>query len=307
MPENVLNDTTNAVFIPTIIAQKCLQRFPAYLNLAKTVARDSDYETASFGKVIQVAKTGAVVANDKAAGNTFTKQNPTGTNVSVTLDKHKEVTIVIDDVTKVLENQDTQMKYAQDGAIALAEAVELSIAQLHPSINATLTWNRTSATTIDASMLAIRKYFTDQKVPQLEQRYFYVDSTVYNDLLGTDKYSRYDARGDGKTIADATVIRTYGLEIHESQIIQSTVTGSPVAYHNLAYTRDAFIMASRPLPKVAPGLGTVSSVINDPTNSVALRTLFSYDQDLGAHVLTLDLLFGVAVLDQRRVVEVESF
>lgn len=305
MIENVLNDTTNAAFIPTIIAQKCLQRFPSYLNLAKTIARDSDYETATFGKVIQVAKTGAVVANDKTAGSNFTKQNPTGTSTSVTLNQHKEVTITIDDVTKVLENQETQMKYANDGAIALAEAVENTILALHPSITSTITWNRTSATTIDNSMLAIRKYFTDQKVPKLEQRYLYVDGTVYNDLLGTDKYSRYDARGDGKAIMDASVIRTYGLEIWESQLIP--VTGSPVAYHNLAYTRDAFIMASRPLPMPAAGLGVNASVINDPTSSVSLRTLFWYNGDLGAHQLTLDLLYGVSVLDQRRVVEVESF
>ncbi len=305
MTENVLNDTTNAVFIPTIIAQKALGRFGAYLNLAKTIARNSDYETATFGKIISVPKRGAVVANDKVAGNNFTKQNPTGTNVNVTLDQHKEVTITIDDVTKVLENQDTQNGYADDGAMALAEAVESTIAALHPSIQNTVTWNRSSATTIDNSMLAIRKFFTDQRVPKLEQRYLYVDGTIYNDLLGTDKYSRYDARGDGKAIMDAQVIRTYGLEIHESQLIPTT--GSPVAYHNLAYTRDAFIMASRPLPQPAAGLGVLSSVINDPTSSVSLRTLFSYNADLGAHQLTLDLLYGVAILDQRRVVEVESF
>lgn len=305
MVENVLNNTTNAAVIPTIIAQKALGRFSSYLNLAKTISRDSDWVTASFGATIQVAKRGALVANDKAAGSLVTLQNPTATSTSVTLNQHKEVTIAIDDVTKVLENQDTQDGYAEDGAIALAEAVETTIAALHPSITNTITWNRSSATTIDNSMLAIRKYFTDQKVPQLEQRYFYVDGTIYNDLLGTDKYSRYDARGDGKAIQDASMIRTYGLEIHESQLIP--VTGSPVAYHNLAYTKNAFVMASRPLPKVASGLGTISSVINDKTNSVSLRTLFSYDHKLGAHLLTLDLLYGVAVLDQRRVVEVESF
>jgi hypothetical protein len=305
MPENVLNNTTNAVFIPTIIAQKAIQRLPAYLNLAKTISRDSEWVTAQFGQVIQVPKTGAVVANDKVAGENFTKQNPTGTNVSVTLNQHKEVTITIDDVTKVLENQNTQDRYANDGAIALAEAVETTIAALHPTITNALTWSRSSATAIDNSMLAIRKYFTDQKVPKLEQRYLYVDSTIYNDLLGTDKYSRYDARGDGKTIEDAQVIRTYGLEIHESQLIP--YTGSPGAYHNLAYTRDAFVLATRPLPRPAAGLGVQSSVINDETNSVSLRTLFSYNADLGAHQLTLDILYGVAVLDQRRVVEVESF
>lgn len=304
MTENVLNNTTNAVFIPTIIAQKCIQRFPAFLNLARTVSRDSDWATATQGQTIQIPKTGAVVANDKVAGNNFTKQNPTGTNVSVTLNKHKEVTITIDDVTKVLENQDTQQRYADDGAIALAESVETALAQLHPSLTNTITFNRSSATTIDTSMLLIRKFFTDQKVPQLEQRYLYVDGTMFNDLLSVDKYTRYDARGDAGAITEGQIIRTYGIEIHESQMIETT--GSPVAYHNLAYTKNALVVASRPLPTPV-GFGGKYAVINDPSIGLSLRTLFWYNADLGAHQLTLELLFGVAVIDQRRIVEVESF
>lgn len=304
MTENVLDNTTNAVFIPTIIANKCLQRFPSYLNLARTVSRDSDWTTATVGATIQVPKTGAVSANDKTAGNVFTKQNPTGTNVSVTLNKHKEVTFTIDDVTKVLENQNTQDRYAEDGAIALAEAVESSLAALHPSITSTVTWDRTSAATIDASLLKVRKYFTDQKVPKGEQKYLYVDATVYNDLLGTDKFSRYDARGTGEAITTGQVIRAYGFEISESQMIETT--GSPVAYHNLAYTRNAFVLASRPLPS-PKGFGGNFAIVNDPSIGLSLRTLFWYNADLGAHQLTIDLLYGVNILDTRRVVELESF
>ena len=299
---DVLTTTENAKFIPTIISQKAIQRFPSFLNLAKTVSRDSDWTTATVGTTIRVPKTGAVVANDKTAGEKFTLQNPTATDVYVTLNKHKEVTITIDDVAKVVENQDTQNRYAEDGAIALAEAVEAELAALHPQVENTVTFDDTSATTIDSSMLLVRKYFTDQKVPQLEQKYLYVDSTVYNDLLATDKYSRYDARGDGKTIADANMMRTYGLEIHESQMVETS--GSPVAYHNLCYTKNAFVLASRPLPR--PASNVFSSVINDPSIGLSLRTLFWYNGEIGAHQLTLDLLFGVAILDQRRVVEVES-
>lgn len=305
MPENVLNNTTNAVFIPTIIAQKAIGRFPSYLNLARTVSRDSDWTTAKVGQVIQVPKRGAVVANDKTAGENFTKQNPNGTNVSVTLNQHKEVTLTIDDVTKVLENQDTQNGYAEDGALALAEAVETSLANLHSQIQNTITWDRTSATTIDAKMLAIRKYFTDQKVPRLEQRYFYCDATVFNDLLSVDKFVRADARGNGEAITTGQVVRTYGIESWESQIIAES--GSPVAYHNLAYTKNALVVASRPLEKPMPGTGVLSSVINDPSIALSMRTLFWYNGDLGAHQLTLDLLYGVAIVDQRRIVEVESF
>lgn len=304
MTENVLNNTTNAVFIPTIISQKCLQRLAAYLSVTKNVSKDNEWTTARVGQVISVPKTGAVVANDKTAGNVYTKQNPTGTNVNVTLDQHKEVTITIDDVTKVLENQDTQMRYANDGAIAIAEAIEAKVLSLHAQIQNTITWDRTSATTIDASLLKVRKFFTDQKVPLLEQRFMNVDSTVYNDLLGVDKYTRFDARGDASAILNGEQLKTYGLLIGESQIIPTT--GSPVAYHNLAYTRDAFIVASRPLG-MPQGFGGNAAVINDPLTGLSLRTLFWYNADLGAHQLTIEVLFGVSILDQRRVVEIESF
>lgn len=303
MTENVLNNTTNAVFIPTIIAQKALQRFPAYLNLAKTVSKDSDWATASMGATIQVPKTGAVSANDKTAGVVFTKQNPTGTNVSVTLNKHKEVTFTIDDVTKVLENQDTLSRYADDGAIALAEAVENSLAALHPSITNTITWDRTSTTTIDTSLLKIRKFFTDQKVPKTEQKYLYVDATVFNDLLSVQKYTDQSWRGNNNTVAEGQMIRTYGFDIFESQMIETS--GSPVAYHNLAYTRGGLVLASRPLPR-PQGFGGNYAIVNDPSIGISVRTLFWYNADLGAHQLTIDLLYGVNVLDVRRVVEVES-
>ena len=303
MTENVLNNTTNAVFIPTIIAQKCLQRFPAYLNLARTVSKDSDWATASMGATIQVPKTGAVSANDKTAGENFTKQNPTGTNVSVTLNKHKEVTFTIDDVTKVLENQDTQSRYAEDGAIALAEAVESSLAELHPSITNTVSWDNSSSDTIDTSLLSIRKFFTDQKVPKTEQKHLYVDATVFNDLLGVQKYTDQSWRGSNNTVADGQMIRTYGFDIWESQMIETS--GSPVAYHNLAYTRGGLILASRPLPR-PNGFGGNFAVINDPSIGLSVRTLFWYNADLGAHQLTIDLLYGVNVLDVRRVLEVES-
>lgn len=299
-----IGNTEAAVFIPTIIAQKCLQRFSSYLNLAKNVSRDSDWDTAKIGETIQVPKTGAVVAYDKVAGSNFTRQGPTGTNVDVTLDTHKEVTISIDDVTKVLVNQDAQNRHAEDGAIALAEAVETSIANLHASIENTITWDATSATTIDTSMLAIRKFFSDQKVPKLEQRRLYVDPTVFNDILTVDKFTRADARGMNPTIAEGMVVRTYGMEVWESQIVQTS--GSPVAYHNLAYTKNAFVLASRPLANPNPGMGVLSSVINDDSIGLSLRTLFHYDADAGEWVLTLDLLYGVAILDQRRVCEVES-
>jgi K+/H+ antiporter YhaU regulatory subunit KhtT len=307
MTENVLTNATNAAAIPTIIAQECLQRLSSYLSIAKNVTKDSDIVTTSVGTTIQVDKTGAVVANDKTAGVNFTKQNPTLSSVSVTLNKHKEVTIAIDDVTKVVQNQDTQAKYGEDGAIAIAEAVESDLLALHPSITNTVTWNRTSAATIDSSLLLVRKFFTDQKVPRLEQKYFAVDASVYNDLLGQQKYTDMSWRAGPTTsegpVASGSVLRVYGIEISENQLVP--LTGSPGYYHNLAYTKGGLVLASRPLSK-PEGFGGAYAVINDTGIGISMRTLFWYNADLGAHQLTLEILYGVAILDTRRILEIES-
>lgn len=303
--DNVLNNTTNAQMIPTIVAQKALAKFGSYMNLAKTVARDFEYTTAKEGQTISIPKRGVLVANDKVAGSEFTPQNPTATNVSVTLNKHKEVTIILDDVTAVLENQNSLDGYAEDAAIALAEAVETAIAELHPSLTSTITFDASSATTIDTSILKVRKYFVDQKVPRIEPKFAYVDSSVMNALLSVDKFSRADALGRAGVIEQGQPLNIYGINFFESQNVG--ISGSPVAYHNLAYTKNAFILASRPLPEVPAGYGAVSTVINDEDINMGLRVVSSYDTKLGGMQITLDLLFGVAILDQRRVVEVESF
>lgn len=302
---DVLNTTTHAKFIPTIIAQKALGRFASYMNLAKTVSRDFEWTPATVGQTINVPVRGSLVANSKTAGSVYTLQNPTATDVSVTLNQHKEVTMVLDDVAAVVQNQDTLAGYAEDAAIALAESVETAIAALHTSLTHTVTFDATSDTTKNTAMLNIRKFFTDQKVPKLETKYLYADASMINELLEVDRFARADALGKAGVIESGALMNIYGLNVFESQVVQ--VSGSPVAYHNLAYTKNAFVLATRPLPAVPAGHGAVSTVIQDPDTNVGLRVVSSWDTDLGGMKITLDLLFGVAVLDQRRVVEVESF
>lgn len=314
MPLPVIDTTQGAAWIPTIIAQKSLGRLPAYLNLAKTVSRNFDWTPTTVGTTIQVPKRGALVANDKVSGNSFTRQNPAGTQIPVTLNKHKEVTFSIDDVTEVVVNQDLQNGYGEDAAIAIAEAVETELAKLYASVNNVVNLDVSSATTIDNSILAIRRYFVTQQVPRVEQKWAYIDSTVVNTLLKQDKYSRYDAlgnfvglmgqgnqqpQGQGSPIMEGAVTKIYGIYFFESQLTQTV--GSPAQYQNIVYTTNGLILATRPLRDVPQGYGAVTNVIQDPDIQMGIRTIAHYDADTGAFVLTLDCLFGVAVLDQRRV------
>lgn len=301
---DVLNNTTNAEFIPTIIAQTALGRFASYMNLAKTVAKNFDYTSATQGQVLSIPKRGTVSANSKAAGSAVTLQNPTATNVNVTLDQVFEVSLQLNDVTSVLQNQDVLNGYAEDAAIALAEKVETYIAGLHPSITNTVTFDATSTATKKASLLNLRKRFVDNKVPRLEQKHLYVDASIYNELLEEADFTQMQTIGSAEGTKEARGLRLYGFEIFESQNVQTS--GSPVRYHNLAYTRDAFILAFRPLPTDGNALGVKQVVVADENTGIGLRTTMSYDPNQLGVQLTLDILFGASILDTRRVVELES-
>ena len=308
-----MDNTTNAAFIPTIIANKALGYFGAYMNLAKTVATNWDYSPATQGATIQVPKRGALTANSKSSNGSVTVQNPTATNISVTLNQHYEVTFGIDDVASVLQNQDTQSGYAADAALVLAEKIEGAVAGLYASLTATpIVMDFTSDTTADNSMRLVRKYFTDQKVPKIEQRQFYTGSSTYNGLLGVQKFTMAQNLGlnnqgqNGPTspIMTGSLLDIYNMQVFESQQAVSTGTTPNIVEHGIAYTKDAFILASRPLPQVPTGYGAVSEVINDDNTGLGLRVVGSWNPNMTALQLTLDVLFGVAVNDNRRAVPV---
>lgn len=303
-----IGNTQNAQFIPTIVANKALGAFASYMNLARTVAKDFEYTSAREGQTISVPKRGALSANVKTSGSAVTLQNPTATNINVTLNKHYEVSFQVEDVTRVLENQDTLSGYALDAAIPLAEQVESTIAALHPSITNTVTFDATSEATKTTSLLNLRRRFVDNKVPKLEQKYLYVNASVLNEILEENKFTTAQNMGTARNQVEGNDdnggLKLYGFNIFESQIVGTS--GSPVRYHNLAYTRDAFILAFRPLPSDGNGHGVVQTVVSNPDIGLGLRATMGYDKDQLGMQLTLDVLFGASILDTRRVVELES-
>lgn len=299
-----MNNTSNAVFIPTIVAQKALGALKGYLNLARTVARDSDLTTATFGQTIQVPKRATLSVNDKASGSEVSYQNPTATNVSVTLNKHKEVSLMIEDVNSVLNNQDVLAGYGEDAAIVLAEAIETEIAKLHPSVTSTVSFDGTSATTQENSFLKARERLVLNKVPKNAPLYAYLTPTLITKLLQVDRFSNAATYGRAGVIAEGALMRIGGIDIFESQLVQAS--SSPSTYHNLIYARNAFVLATRPLPVVGNQMGVQQTYINDPDINVAIRVTSSYDPKMLGMAITLDVLFGVAVMDTRLAVEFES-
>ena len=298
--------TTDANAIPTVIAMEVIRQFPGYMNLSKFVSKDTDWtgsDFKSYGDTLDIVKPGSLTVKTKTPGTEMVSQAPTADKIQVSLDRHKYIDVLDEDITKMLRKPNLQEEYAQRMAIELAEDVEKYLLGLHAGISETVTWNNTSATTIEASFLAIRSWFARKKIPLTMQKGFFADTSIIDKLLTIEKYTNGNF-GEKGAIADGAIRKTYGIDTFESQLIQ--VSGSPVAYHNMAMTKYGMVLVNRPMPLDGNGRGALQRNIVDPNTGLAFRLTESYSHgNLGTR-FTIDLLYGGAVCDTNHILEVES-
>lgn len=69
----------------------------------------------------------------------------------------------------------------------------------------------------------------------------------------------------------------------------------PAGAYNLAFHRNAIALVTRPLAAPKPGSGAISAVVN--MNGLSMRATITYQGRDQGHLVTLDMLCGVQVLD----------
>lgn len=297
----------NSALFATVVANRTLGYFRNYMNLARTVSRNTDFTSATHGETVTVGKRGDLAANDKTAGNPVTVQSPAATGTDVTLSNHKEVTFDLEDVDVAkLDNpqtQDLQEGYAQDAAGVLIEEVEDSLAALYASISASaISFDDTDDASKVGSLLNLRQEFTDAKVPKNEQRFLYMGSRSTTEVLESERLAGFDKTGEKNPLLEGAISKRYGFGMFESQAVVNTGTaGTDGLEHNVAYTRNGIVLATRPLKLPSTRLGVVARYITDPETGIGIRWQLGYNKSNLAEEMTLDILYGVAVLDQRRV------
>lgn len=298
--------TTDAEAIPTIIAMETLKYLPSFLGLAKFVSRDVDWtgrDFATYGDTLNIVKPGALSVKTKTAGTQTESQAVTAEKVTVSLDQHKYIELLDEDITRMLRKPDLQAEYARQAALKLAESVESYLFGLHASIENTITFDSSSDATVETSFLALRKRFVDLKVPNMETKGLFANSELVNAVLGVDKYSSGDyVQGD--VIEQGALRKIYNIGTFESQNVATS--GSPATAHNIALTRYGMVLVNRPMALDGNGRGVRQYIVQEPNTGISMRITEGYSQkDLGT-LTTFDLLYGAAIADQNQIVEVED-
>lgn len=290
-----VTSTSAAPFIPQIWANIALEVLRANIVMAPLVTKDTDLATFQVGNTLHIPYPGTLVANDKAANTPVTYQVPTSTDTTVTLNKHKEATILIEDFARAQAQPILMESYIKSQVIAIAEQVETDIIATYSAFSGS---SGTAGTALSAASLrSVGQALTDKKVP-LTDRHLLLSTKDMTALQADSSLQSFFAFNDNRRQdVSGAVIGTpvYGIQLHESQLVP-VVTGTPNTTHNLAFNPGAIVLASRSLPDAPAGTGVAQATIQDPVSGLILRSSMAYSAaNLGVQV-TIDVLYGVAKL-----------
>lgn len=211
------------------------QPFDAKLQIAKLV-QDRSGLVSDGGDTIRVPFTAGVDARAKAASTDITYDSPEGTPITLNIDKHYYVGVLIEDITKVQSNYDLQSAFKVRMAEALARQLDTDLMALYASAGSTVAGG---AAIDDADILSVLSEFDTNDTPP-EGRRGVVGHNTKADLLGVNKYTAYDQTGKTGKAVDGTsglVGSVYGMDLYHSGNVPTSTTGRNLFFHKEAITK----------------------------------------------------------------------
>lgn len=299
-----MTTTQNAPWIPEVIANEALGRLGAYLNLGATVVKDSELNPVRVGQVLSIPRRGTITKQTKTQGSSTSVQRPSADDIQITVDQHDYVKLLEEDFTRAMQIDSTLPGYVEDSVQVLAEGIETNLTDNFSEFD---NIDVTVASATDAALKAVgnvRVRMVKNKIPKLAQLYGYCSPDFINALSNTST-AFLDPKliPNNRPLTEGTVGRVKGYDLFEGQLVPRA--GSPGWDQNFFYSRNALVLASRPL--LAPGneLGVQSSTVQSEAG-LALRIVRAYDTDEMGVVVQLDTVYGSGVNDVRQGFVLES-
>lgn len=281
--------TSAANFIPEIWANMALEALRNRIVLANLVTRDSDIASFTEGDILHIPVPGTFVANNKAINTAVTLQVPTDSVIDVTLNKHKEVSFLIEDPVRAQSNQDVMQRYVRNAIIPLAEAIESDLFGLYAGLSQTV-----GTTAVDLTPAVIRAAMAKLDAANVDtsQTYAVISTKDKYALLADASLAAYFATSNPEAIRQGLVGPLYGSTIYSSNLVPLVTTSTK----NLMVTPDFAILAMRGMPTDGGGAPVDQQIYQDPNSNLVFRMTTSYSASFLGVQVTFDVLYGVAEL-----------
>ena len=230
-------------FIPELWTNEVKRRRYETFIMKSTIKM---FETlAEKGDVLHIPEIGRLAVNDKVANSPVTLQARTETEYTITVDKYKESSFMIEDIATAQTSFPLRKEYVDETGEALARDLDNSIfaerAQIqgylgidNATVEANVIYSSSDGTSGGtplalnrASILAAKEILDEANVPD-EERVIVVSPSQYNDLLTIEQFISYDYT-DGRPTVSGLVGQLYGTPVIKTNAI---VTNSVDGYFN---------------------------------------------------------------------------
>ena len=284
--------TTGATFIPELWSDEVIAGYKANLVLGNLVTKIN--HAGKKGDTIHIPAPVRGSANVKAANTQVTLQGDTHSEVQVSINKHYEYSVLIEDITEVQALQSLRRFYTNDAGYALATQVDTDLFALSEGFQGgtvggtgaalyekaviggdgtTLyTGNSSNASDLtDAGIRAMILKLDNADVPS-DNRCMVIPPIAANDMLGINRFTEQQFIGNGDAIKTGKIGSIYGMDVYVSSNCPSI--NSDAQRVGVMMHKDALCLAEQ----------------------MGVRSQTQYKQEYLGDLFTADTLYGVAEL-----------
>ena len=278
----------NTILTPEVIAREALMVLRNNAVMANLVHRDySDEFVGAKGDTITVRKPATFVANEFS--DKIAVQDATESGVSVVMDKHLDVSFAVTSKQMSMDIADFSAQLLVPAMQAFADKVDKYLIALETE--ATNRVAHADGEIKPADMIAARKYLTENAAPLADRR-FVVGAAAEADLLGNELFVSAEKVGDaGTALREASLGRKFGMDCYVDQNIAKNGNYTP----SIAFHKNAIALVTRPL--ALPMGAAKSAIVN--YDGFGLRVVYGYDMATKTDTVSIDMLCGVKLLDDK--------
>lgn len=296
-------------FVPELWSDEVIATYKANL-VAGNLVRKLNHR-GKKGDTIKIPTPTRGSASDKTAQAQVTLiQHGTDAGVTISINKHKEYSRLIEDIVDVQALESLRRFYTDDGGYAISKQVDTDIlVEFFNTGSASLTydsatnalttastfdtilegdgttWDQIGSTDIsDAGIRTFIKTLDDNDVPFAE-RFLLVPTIVKQDLLGLNRFTEeayVGERAAANSIRNGIIGSIYGMDVYVSTNIPK-VQDSAGNADNIAgycFQRDTLVLVEQ----------------------LGVRSQSQYKQEYLADLFTVDMIYGVKTVRANNVV-----
>jgi N4-gp56 family major capsid protein len=291
--------TTGAQFIPELWSDETIAAYKSNLVVANLVTRLN--HKGKKGDTIHIPTPVRGSATAKAANTKVYIQGDTHNVTNLSIDKHYEYSVLIEDITEVQALSSLRKFYTDDAGYSLAKQVDTDLLDLcetfqsgavgHGSTNnsyaeayigtgTTLFSGTNEAAISDAGIRAFLLKLDNADVP-MDNRSLVLPPIAASTMLGINRFTEQQYIGDGDAIKTGKIGQIYGVDVFISTNCDTCKVGSGTGNSGGGTERVGVL-----LHKDALALA----------EQVGVRSQTQYQQQYLGDLFTSDTIYGVGEL-----------